>query len=114
MDILMIKQPWGEKILNGEKTWEIRGSGTSKRGRIALAFSKTGAKYGEVELVDSIPLTEELWKSGCVKAGLPDVSWKELLEMYKAPYAWVMQNPQKYKAPVPFTPKRGAVIWVRE
>ena len=26
-----------EKILSGEKTWEIRGSKTKKRGRIALA-----------------------------------------------------------------------------
>lgn len=114
MDILLIKPEWGEKILAGEKTWEIRGASTSKRGTIALAYSKTGKKFGEVELADCIALTRDLWENGQQKHCAPHISWDELLQMYKKPYAWVMKNPIKYKEPVPYTHRHGAVIWVKE
>ena len=38
---LIVKEKWALKLLNGEKTWEIRGSSTSKRGKIAIAISGT-------------------------------------------------------------------------
>ena len=39
---LMIKSPWIDKILAGEKTWEIRGYTTETRGTIALIKSGSG------------------------------------------------------------------------
>ena len=33
MKALVIKQPWVDYILNGKKTWEIRGSNTKIRGK---------------------------------------------------------------------------------
>ena len=45
---LIVKEKWALKPLNGEKTWEIRGSSTSKRGKIAIAISGTGKLYGEI------------------------------------------------------------------
>ena len=58
MDGLIIKPKWGELILNGLKSWEIRGSNTSHRGRHYLIESGTNKVYGEFDLVDSQPLTE--------------------------------------------------------
>lgn len=34
MNGLIIKKQWLDKILAGEKTWELRGSNTKVRGRI--------------------------------------------------------------------------------
>jgi hypothetical protein len=36
---LLIRSPYVDWILAGSKTWEIRGSSTAKRGRIALIQS---------------------------------------------------------------------------
>ena len=55
---LLIRTPWIDLILGGSKTWEIRGTRTSKRGRIGLIQSGTGAVIGVADLVDVAgPLT---------------------------------------------------------
>ena len=50
LDGLLIHAPWIDKILNGSKRWEIRGSRTFKEGRIALIESGTGTVVGVVQL----------------------------------------------------------------
>jgi hypothetical protein len=42
MSGLLIREPYIDWILNGPKIWEIRGSRTTKRGRIGLIQSGTG------------------------------------------------------------------------
>ena len=54
---LIIKAPWIDYILEGKKTWEIRGSNTNIRGRIALIKSGSGKIFGTVDLVDSKKIT---------------------------------------------------------
>ncbi len=54
LDGLLIRVPWIDKILDGSKTWKIRGSQTAKRGRIGLIESGTGTVAGAVELVASV------------------------------------------------------------
>ena len=47
-------QPWFcAKILNQQKTWEIRGSSTKCRSRIALAATGTKQLWGEVTIISS-------------------------------------------------------------
>ena len=59
-------------ILNGQKTWEIRGARTSVRGRIGLIASRSGTVIGVCELVDCIgPLTAEEFHKNAKKAGMP-------------------------------------------
>ena len=41
---LVVKKKWLDLILAGRKTWEIRGSSTSKRGWIHFAESQAGGK----------------------------------------------------------------------
>ena len=51
LDGLLIRAPWIDKILDGSKTWEIRGSNTYKAGHIGLIESGTGTVVGVAELV---------------------------------------------------------------
>jgi hypothetical protein len=58
-------------ILDGEKTWEIRGSRTSVRGQVALIASGSGTVVGVCDLVDCIgPLTAEEFRKNTKKAGM--------------------------------------------
>ncbi len=57
MDGLIIKPKWADLILTGQKTWEIRGSRTNKRGTIGIIKSGTGKVFGTVELTDCIRCT---------------------------------------------------------
>jgi hypothetical protein len=114
MDILIIKPQWGTKILNGEKVWEIRGFNTKKRGTIAIAFSRTSKKHGQATLINTIELTEEMWNVSFEKHCISGMTWEDLLDIYKHPFAWVFESPLWYENPIPFTPHPGAVIWVKE
>lgn len=109
MKALIVKEKWLNLILSGKKTWELRSSNTKTRGKILLIKSGSKQMFGECELVDSIKIDLEQYKTNkdkhCInvnKAVLP----------YKNTYAWVLQNPQKYNNPIPYKHPMGAVIWV--
>ncbi len=105
---LIIKSPWIDLILQGKKTWEIRGSNTSIRGRIGLIQSGTGMVYGTVELVDSKHLNLDEYQHSA--------AYHRIEVYHDAPYerihAWVLANPVRWAEPVPYVHPRGAVIWV--
>ncbi|MCF6136474.1 ASCH domain-containing protein [Pseudalkalibacillus berkeleyi] len=107
---LIIKSPWIEQILEGHKTWEIRGSNTKIRGQIALIKSGSGHVYGTVDLVDCKKLNATTYQSGERYHG---ISRDECQVMpYKNTHAWVLENPQIFANPVPYQHPMGAVIWV--
>jgi hypothetical protein len=108
---LLIRPPWIGLILEGSKTWEIRGS-TSKRGRIALIQSGTGTVIGVPDLVDVVgPLTLSELTANASKAGFPEDEQITNLR-YKRTFGWVLQRAHRLKQPVPYTHPSGAVIWV--
>ena len=51
---LILKEPWIDLILTGEKVWEIRGSNTKIRGTIALIKGGSGTVVGLCELKNVI------------------------------------------------------------
>ena len=56
---LVVKKQWLDKILSGEKDWEIRSSKTSRRGWIHFAESGAGGRLvGRAKLVDCFELTK--------------------------------------------------------
>ena len=55
--ILLLKQEWADRILSGEKSLEIRSTGTRKRGRIGIAVQNL--LFGCVDLTGSMALTPE-------------------------------------------------------
>lgn len=105
---LIIKSPWIDKILDGEKIWEIRGSNTSIRGTIALIKSGTGMIYGTVELTDTIKVGFEEFRDGRDKHQI----WSVGLPSYRQNWAWVLVNPVWHTEPIPYKHPQGAVIWV--
>jgi hypothetical protein len=114
MDGLIIKSPYIEMILEGKKTWEIRGNKTTKRGKIALIKSGSKTVVGYCHLVDVVgPLTvaeycsaEKLHRGDCRDA-------RRYGLYYNKTYAWVLTDIKKLKKPIPYTHPNGAVIWVK-
>jgi len=112
MRALLIRSPHIEKILEGKKIWEIRGSRTDVREQVGLVRSGSGTIIGVCDVVDCIPiLTDEQSRRNARKAGSKpsEVS----LGYYKNTFAWVLANPQYLKAPVPYKHPTGAIIWVK-
>ena len=107
---LIVKLPWIGLILSGAKTWEIRGSNTRIRGKIALIKSGTGLIYGTVELIGSRLLTLAEYQGGEAHHCIPDARHKPA--PYERTWAWELRNPIRYSAPIPYQHPRGAVIWV--
>jgi hypothetical protein len=107
---LIIKAPWIDLILSGQKTWEIRGSNTKIRGKIALIQSGTGLIMGTAELVGSKRLSPEEYIQSYSYHCIPDTDRTPL--PYKNIFAWILSNPTRLQHPIPYKHKRGAVIWV--
>jgi hypothetical protein len=109
---LLIKEPWITLILEGKKTWEIRGANTKTRGRIALIRSGSGLIVGTAELTDVIgPLTLDDLKRHRSKHQAP----LDLLDRglrYRTTFAWVLNNARPLKKPKPYQHPQGAVVWV--
>jgi ASCH domain len=111
MKALIIRSPHIDKILNGKKSWEIRGSRTNIRGQVGLIRGGSGTIIGVCDVVDCIQIvTEDQFRKNAGKAGLKpsEVS----LGYYPKTYAWVLEKPHHLKAPVPYMHPNGAVIWV--
>lgn len=109
---LMVKAPWSQLILDGKKTWELRGSKTKIRGRVAIIESGTKRIHGYVDVVDCLgPFTlMELAKTE-PKHHVSFVMIDSTLP-YVNTYAWVLKNPKRLKRPKPYVHPQGAIIWV--
>jgi hypothetical protein len=107
---LIIKSPWIELILAGSKTWEIRGSNTNIRGKIALIKSGTGMVFGTIDLVNSKKLDLHEYQQSEQYHRIPKSEC--LVAPYKNTHAWIFKNPILFKIPVPYQHPMGAVIWV--
>jgi hypothetical protein len=109
---LLIKEPWIDKILNGKKCWEIRGSNTKIRGTIALIRSGSGTIVGTAELIDVIgPLSRNKLKRSESFHAIPPSHFKSGLP-YPKTFAWSLANIRKFKSPIPYKHPKGAVIWI--
>jgi hypothetical protein len=109
---LLIRHPWIDLILDGKKTWEIRGSRISVRETIGLVPSGSGTVIGVCDLVDCVgPLTADEFRRNGKKAGMrpseAELGW------YRQTYAWVLEKPRILNRPIPYQHPSGAVIWVR-
>ncbi len=110
---LLIRTPWIDKIFSGSKTWEIRGSSTNIRGRIALIRSGSGLVIGTCELVDVMgPLDLSQMKASVDKHQIPASALEQRLP-YKKTFAWTLKNPVLFSKPIPYQHPAGAIIWVK-
>jgi ASCH domain len=110
---LLIRSPYIDWILAGSKTWEIRGSSTAKRGRIALIQSGTGTVVGVADLVGAEgPLNRRELAANARKLGLKKTRALEPLP-YRSTFAWVLENARKLKTPGRYHHPPGCIIWVK-
>ena len=106
---LVVKKRWLDLILAGQKKWEIRGSSTAKRGWIHFAESQAGGKLmGRARLVDCFPVSRESFVRNFHQHRVPSLS----MVPYRTPYAWVLENCEKFDKAFNYERKQGAVIWV--
>ena len=105
---LVVKRPWIDYLLEGTKTWEIRGTKTTKRGGIHLAESGTGTLVGGASLVTFIFVTRDSFKKNRYVHRVPSVSYVKYPNMY----AWIFENPRRYETPFDYHHTPGAVIFV--
>jgi len=109
----MVRDPYASQLLDGEKTWEIRGRATQIRGPVVIIKSGTGKAFGVVDLVTVIgPLRlEDLVSS----THLPSSEREEFRKMglpYPKTFAYVVKNPRWFAAPISYRHPYGAVTWV--
>lgn len=105
---LIIRSPHIEKILDGTKSWEMRSTKTTVRGRIALIRGGTCQIVGLATMYGSLPaLTEDRWEATREHHQVDDL---ERLRKWRFP--WQMIDPEKLEAPIPYQHPRGAVLWV--
>ncbi|CAG7649368.1 hypothetical protein PAESOLCIP111_05851 [Paenibacillus solanacearum] len=107
---LLIKSPWIDRIFEGKKTWEIRGSNTVIRGTIALIRSGSGLILGTVDLVDCKRLELEQYRESTEFHGIPKQACETL--PYQHTHAWIFANPTLFERPKPYKHPNGAIIWV--
>ena len=110
---LVVDSPWVDLLLNGVKTWEMRSSKTSKRGRFGLIAKGTGMVVGEIDLIDCVgPLSSSALKANEHRHAITPSrkAPEEWIDRWNV--AWVMANACRYKTPRPYHHPSGAVIWV--
>jgi len=110
---LIIRPTWADKLTAGEdpKTWEIRGSNTKKRGLVGFIKSGASEVMGSAELIDSFPLTKELYEANMEKHQTE--FWGDVAGRYKTPWVWVFENGTRLETPVPVERKKGQVAWAK-
>ena len=106
-------EPWVDLILDGRKTWEIRGTKTGVRGRIALIRKGSGKVVGTCDLVDVVGPLSRHELAAAVGSHCIDLNKINRLISYSTPYAWVLRKPVKLPVPINYRHPSGAVIWVR-
>ena len=108
---LIIQSPHIDRILAGEKTWEIRGSNCKHRGPIALIKSGTNQIVGTCTVAGvEGPLTLQQMEATRQKHHSVRINDGSL--PYAKTYAWVLENAKPLSRPVIYTKKPGAVVWV--
>ena len=107
---LVVKKHWLDKLLTGQKDWEIRGCATTRRGWIHFAESKAGGKLvGRARLVDCIHVPKATFGSHVRRHRVTNVSDVP----YKKIFAWVLEDAERYMKPFYYEHNQGAVIWVK-
>jgi hypothetical protein len=109
---LIVREPWISMIVDGQKSWELRGSRTSIRGRIALIAAGTGTIVGEASLTAVVgPIgIPELCANGSKHRVV--ANWELMGMPYRTTFAWELEDARRYDRPLTYSHPAGAVIWV--
>ena len=109
---LIVDHPWIDLILDGEKTWEMRSTGTSHRGWFGLIAKGSGAVQGIARLVDvGPPLSlEEMLRAERYHRIGSETLRGGMAGRWNVP--WKLADARRLPEPVPYRHSPGAVVWV--
>ncbi len=110
---LIVKKPWIDLILSGEKTWEMRSRTTNIRGEIGLIESGSGLIVGSCEIADCfdaayVPIDENHFNE---TKHLHRIESYEKAGKWLCP--WKLENAIRFDEPIPYKHPQGAVTWVK-
>lgn len=109
---LIVRSEPLQRILSGVKTWEMRSIATSKRELIALIPKGGREIVGVARIVDVRGrLSDETMTQTVAFHGI-EPERLHLPDVVKLRYAWVLADVKRFKRPVPYTPRSGAVRFV--
>ncbi len=109
---LIIRPEPLEKILRGQKTWEMRSRPVAIRETIALVRKGSKAIYGVADLVACHgPLTPDERRAARHLHGIDPDRWRSDPSIAKYDYAWELANVRRLEAPIPYI-HRGGVQFV--
>ena len=100
---LVVKKKWLNLILAGQKTWEIRGSSSSKRGWIHFAESQAGGKLrGRARLVNCFPVPKESFQRHYKKHCVPSLTMVPYdAEEFEKPFQYELGRSWRSAASLP-------------
>jgi len=108
--LLSIKRPFSESILCGAKTWELRKSGPSleKGDSVTLWLYESGQNgarsiIGKCRMVSCVKLNYMPFGDALVLMLDKMCVTEKLLRDYLPCFAWGVQNPVRFPAPVPLS-----------
>ena len=104
---LIIRKPWIDLILSGQKSWEMRSRLTNVRGKVGLIESGSGLVVGSVEIINSFTLNPDCFAETRLQHRVDDL---DLLKKWGC--VWSLIGAKRFKAPIPYNHPRGAVVWV--
>lgn len=112
MQALIVREPWIDMILSGEKTWEMRSRPTRNRGRIALIRQGSGQVVGVADLLgtksemhpDQFAATFDRHR---IPAGMTDEAVRK-----RWFFPWILANARRLGTPVPYRHGKGPVTFV--
>lgn len=104
---LLIASPHIERILDGEKTWEMRTRHFRHRGPIALIQSGSGHIVGVASIVESRgPLDLQELIENEHRHRIPAARLNDAFSKYR--FAWILDNVRKLPRPIPYHHRAGA------
>lgn len=109
---LIIKPFWMKKILNGEKTIEVRGSVHHFVGERILLLTSGGWCVGIATLGECFDFNCVLWRAFRLEHCV-EMDYYTITQRYKQPYGWKLLN-VKPCAPFRYKHPKGAIIWVKD
>lgn len=107
---LIIKKEWIDKILSGEKIWEMRSTKTKVSGLIGLIESGSGLIVGQAILEGVGEPIHDLY---CAKITYKNHQVSDYSLLKKWRYPWVLSGAVRFTKPIPYDHPQGAVVWVK-
>lgn len=106
---LVIREPWIDLILSGQKTWEMRGQRPSYRGWIGLIRKGSGRVSAIARLADvGHPLSEDEMVANFDKHRIPAAMIRSG-EVAKWTTPWKLSDIRVLRQPVPYHHPNGAI-----